>query len=370
MTKANLMCGFSVRHVLLHVCVLISCSVIGSSALAEPASRTITGDKPRYLVLTDMAHDDPNSMTRLLCYANEIDIEAIIVTPLKGSAAPGPDLLWNKLNVRLDAYGEVVANLKEHDPDFPSLAHLRSISFPHSGSPQIFMGDDQFDDYIGTGLNKDGLPKSTAATDHLKKVFARNDPRPIHVGLWGGAVPLVQALWEYKQEVSASQFDALVDKLHIWDGALQDVSSDYLADVKELSSRPGRYNGSRAEPAAYVGFHGWGHYLQNDYIDLNRIRNAGGALTAPYGHGGEGDTPSFLHLVSAARGLNDPTDYRHHSWGGNFYPAPHAGPGAFADQNNQEDNVTRWLPIARDDFYGRAEWAVKSPAQTDYRPNV
>ena len=34
----------------------------------------------RYVVCTDMTHDDDNSLIRLLHYANEIDIEAIIIT--------------------------------------------------------------------------------------------------------------------------------------------------------------------------------------------------------------------------------------------------------------------------------------------------
>ena len=45
--------------------------------------------KPRYVVVSDMTHDDGNSLIRLLHYANEIDLEAIVVTPQE------PDNKWD-----------------------------------------------------------------------------------------------------------------------------------------------------------------------------------------------------------------------------------------------------------------------------------
>ena len=45
----------------------------------------------RYVVCTDMTHDDDNSFIRLLHYANEIDIEAIIVTDQGPESVRIPD---------------------------------------------------------------------------------------------------------------------------------------------------------------------------------------------------------------------------------------------------------------------------------------
>jgi len=53
----------------------------------------------RYVVCTDMTHDNENSLIRLLCYANEIDIEAIIVTdqgPESNKIEDWPNKMWNR----------------------------------------------------------------------------------------------------------------------------------------------------------------------------------------------------------------------------------------------------------------------------------
>jgi hypothetical protein len=68
----------------------------------------------------------------------------------------------------------------------------------------------------------------------------------------------------------------------------------------------------------------------------------------------EGDTPSFLYLASAVRGLNDPEDPTQPSWGGQFVRRDAAkknwydGPGP--------SSVAKWLRDMQADFARRAAW--------------
>jgi hypothetical protein len=71
----------------------------------------------------------------------------------------------------------------------------------------------------------------------------------------------------------------------------------------------------------------------------------------------EGDTPSFLYLVSAMRGMNDPEKPDQESWGGQYLQRDPArkhwydGPGA--------SSVSKWLPDMQKDFAARMDWCNK-----------
>jgi len=345
----------------------------------EPASSTSFSkiDKPRYVVITDMTHDDPQSLIRLLLYANEIDIQGIVVTNQRNdhdqdSAAP-----WTAVNRVLNAYGEVVENLLHHDGRYPSADSLKAITWRHSGAPTISFAasDDRFDDYIGIGNNKDGKPKSTDSTTFLKSLFSKNDPRPLHVGLWGGAVTFSQALWGYRQEVEPELFEELLKKLFIYDVAAQDVTNDYLVDMERLNHAflgygKSTFRGDRPVVAKYACFKNWGGYLGNDDIEAAVTRRAGGSLTAGYGGGGEGDSPSFLHLVSSLYGLNDPTDFEQSSWGGHFRNAPEIASNVMVESSGSPDTLRRWMAAARNDFYARAERSIKSVGEVNRNPSL
>lgn len=71
----------------------------------------------------------------------------------------------------------------------------------------------------------------------------------------------------------------------------------------------------------------------------------------------EGDTPSFLILVSAAQGMNDPEQPDQESWGGQYEKRNiekrhwYDGPGAVS--------VSKWLEEIQNDFAMRADWMVQ-----------
>ena len=152
----------------------------------------------RYVVCSDMTHDDDNSLIRLLHYANEIDIEAIIITDQgpESFKTPGwPDIIWNRAQTIINAYGEVEDNLRLHDPHFPSAEYIRSITkkgkgFAQRMSGSMDKGNEHFWNYVGEGRDSEG-------SDFLQKVFEQKDDRPIYVAFWGGPITFAQAMWRF-----------------------------------------------------------------------------------------------------------------------------------------------------------------------------
>lgn len=70
----------------------------------------------------------------------------------------------------------------------------------------------------------------------------------------------------------------------------------------------------------------------------------------------EGDTPTFLHLASAIRGMNDPEKPDQDSWGGRYIRRD-------INKNHWFDgpdasSVSRWLEDIQADFAKRADWML------------
>jgi hypothetical protein len=99
------------------------------------------------------------------------------------------------------------------------------------------------------------------------------------------------------------------------------------------------------------------------WIEAN-IRQGHGPLGAVYPPSGwdpakpgvqEGDTPSFLHLVSAVRGLNDPEKPEQGGWGGRFV-RPDASKNHWFDDPAGPQTVSRWRAQVQAEFAERAHW--------------
>jgi hypothetical protein len=71
----------------------------------------------------------------------------------------------------------------------------------------------------------------------------------------------------------------------------------------------------------------------------------------------EGDSPSFLHLVSAIRGLNDPEKPDQGGWGGRFV-RPNSSSKHWFDDPAGPKTVSMWRAAVQQDFARRADWMV------------
>ena len=119
-------------------------------------------DKPRVIVMTDIANepDDQMSMVRFLVYSNQMDVEGLIATTST----------WMKNKVRPDvietlvgAYEQVLPNLLRHQPGFPSAASLRAVVV--SGQP-------------GYGMAAVGPDKMSPGAELIVRAAENPDPRP------------------------------------------------------------------------------------------------------------------------------------------------------------------------------------------------
>lgn len=328
--------------------------------------------KYRYVICTDMTHDDDNSLIRLLHYANEIDIEAIIITdqgPESLKNKNWPETIWNRAQEIINAYGQVEDNLRLHDPAFPSAAYFRSITKKGKGYAQrmsgsMDKGNEHFWDYVGEGHDSEG-------SAFLQKVFEKDDDRPIYVGFWGGPITFTQAMWRYSQSHSQNDVQKLLDKLIFHCISFQDVTFDYFVDLDSVGIKffnhrfYGDYEGKRQVPSMMLGdiLHFW-RYI--GAVDVNRVHENSGVLGGLYDKGGEGDTPSFLNLLSMNRGLSEIEYPSYGGWGDMFIKK--SLPNFWYAENENFNELLRWLPQTNNSFYARCKWEKNDFSHANHEP--
>lgn len=315
--------------------------------------------RPRLAILTDIGGDpdDQQSMIRLMVYANEFEIEALIAS---ASGTPGelreavvrPDLIRQIVQ----AYGQVLPNLARHAGGWPSPEYLLSVV--KAGNPQ------RKRDFVGDGHDTE------ASQMLVERIDAGSEQRPLNICIWGGQTDLAQALWRVKEGRGAQGLEHFVKKFRVYDIADQDGLADWLRD-----EFPGMYyilnkapEGADKRLAIFRGM-----YLTGDESLTSRewveqhIRSSGplGALyptktwTAPNPHScvKEGDTPSWFFFLPL--GGNEPEDPGKPGWGGQFAPGPG---GWYYDLPGTEDYdprtaVSRWRPAFQEDFARRMSWS-------------
>jgi len=87
------------------------------------------------------------------------------------------------LNDIVQGYQQVHHNLLKHSPDYPTAEYIDSVIVP--GNPTFGMAE------IGEGHDSAGSQLIIQAVD-------KEDDRLLHMGLWGGANTLAQALWKVR----------------------------------------------------------------------------------------------------------------------------------------------------------------------------
>jgi hypothetical protein len=363
---------------LFSIFILLGVLVGGASAQEKPGALVKTdlsrvpasaasrlSERPRVVVLTDFPPldvmidsgpadkrsdpDDVQSMVRFLLYADDFDVEGLVA-----SSATFANIA-NKTNLLdiLDLYAGVVGNLKRHDVRYPTADQLRSITWQGSSGT-----------YGRPAKEIIGFGKDSEASEQIIALLDRPDSRPIWFCVWGGSCDLAQALWKIKETRNPAETDRLLEKVRVYLITLQDGTGQWLLDTF---------------PKLFViaAKNSWmGMFGVSDLAWVNaNIRQDHGKLGAIYptvAMGAkpgvkEGDSPSFLYLVSAVRGLNDPEQPNRPSWGGQFVRvAP--------DQNHWTDlpsggeTVRRWSEAFENDFAARMNWCVKDFKEANHPP--
>jgi hypothetical protein len=284
--------------------------------------------------------DDMQSMVRFLLYANEFDIEGLIAS---AGAFANIAKKQNILDV-IDLYEKVYDNLKKHDPLYPAPDYLRSVTFQgRSGT------------WGKQGTVNIGEGKDSEASDALIAIVDKPDPRPIYIGIWGDCSVIAKAIWKIQNTRSAAELNTFLSKLRIHRIANQDGTITWLRNTFPKLFIIHSYR-------TYQGMFGGHDPISNLTWVNENIRSNHGPLCAVYPHEGmgctgvcEGDSPSFLWLVSANRGLNVPDDPTQESWGGQFKKD--------SDKNHYIDgpggsSVSKWRKDYQKEFQVRADWCI------------
>lgn len=360
-------------------------------------------ERIRTIILTDMTHDDGNSLIRYLYYASYFDLEAMIVTnqlPDFNHDETGP---WDKAMGIFDAYRQELPQLRKHDPDLPGYEELMAITKQGRGALPIIwltntlefsgqIGDRfvtsswdsvYFHDWIGEGLTPHGEPKDSEGSDFLVEIFEKDDDRPIFVQAWGGTITFVQALHRFRQKHGEEKFQELLPKIHLYGILFQDITFEYFASFEKMQNETCAGFGTAIptygeEPVELgMALHDNGHfwyYVWSDDPDYQRpvtsqMVNGHGPMSDIYDDGGEGDTPSYLYLLSSVFGLNDPFDPTQGSWGSMFRPMGSSFPeNYYTTCDISQNELIRWIPAATNSFMNRLQWSVKDPGEVNREP--
>ena len=333
--------------------------------------------KPRLIVLTDITNepDDEQSMVRLLCYANEFDIEGLIATTscwLRNKTAP------EKIIERIEAYRQVRSNFMAHSDGWPEADTL--LQTVKTGVPVFGMQG------VGEGHDSPG-------SEHIINIVDRKDNRPVYVSVWGGANCLAQTLWKVMKTRSKTEVDTFIRKLRVYTISDQDDAGPWMRnrfpDLFYVVS-PGHEEGQGGSYhyATWVGisgdrFHGRFRgpdfsLVDNPWLDLHIRKNHGplGAMYPRTTYLMEGDTPSFFWALP--NGLNFPEHPDWGGWGGRYelytappkryYHQPETRPiwtnamdevkgvdGKYYTSNHA--TIWRWREGYQHDFAARLDWS-------------
>jgi hypothetical protein len=110
----------------------------------------------------------------------------------------------------------------------------------------------------------------------------------------------------------------------------------------------------------------YGQRTRLEKTNASKGVNGHGPMSDIYDDGGEGDTPSFLYLISSMLGLNDHLDPTQGSWGSMFKPMGGSFPERYYYTCDVPRNeLLRWIPDATSSFMNRLRWSVKEPGEVN-----
>ena len=382
---------------------------------SEPAQEL----KPRTIITTDGEVDDMDSFIRLMLYANDLDIEAIVYTSSQWHwSGDGKGTLFTSQQPHLARrYGEMESfrwlglewiqdfidkyevsypNLIQHDPDYPSPDHLRSIL------------------KVGNVISEGDMTVETEGSEFIREIIMDDEPGPIYVQAWGGNNTLARALLSIEEDNKDSEG---------WETLKKKISEKLvIMTIQDQDATYRNYIGPnwpeirvvRNNMQFWAFAYGWAQGVPKElhkYLDGNwfkeNIKFGHGPLMATYytwGEGyelndpddhystmeeteaagrmkydfiSEGDSPAFLALLDF--GLRSTEDF---SWGGlgGRYAQSKDNPYLMtegrdlADFNpitGKEDRswpIIRWLNVLQNDFAARADWCVNDFENANHRP--
>jgi len=351
---------------------LILLSLSGFLPATEVSLYGMSDLKPILIVTTDIGGDpdDQQSLTRLLVYSNEFDIQALIASSSGTRGELGMDTVKvDLIREHVLAYGLVFDNLRMHASGYPH---------PDTILTRIFRGNSMRGmDYIGSGNDSEG-------SERIIQVVDRAENRRVHVAIWGGQTDLVQALWRVKHSRSKTAYEAFISKLRVYDINDQDGLYDYimeefpalfyiLAKAPEgVDKREGAYRGMYLGGDQDLTSRGWiDTHIRNNHGPLGKLYPPK-TWTAPNPNGAlkEGDTPSWFYFIN--NGFQDAEQPGWGGWGGRFREVTgnfYRDDKDFADTViNARSTVSRWRTAYQNEFEARMDWCMMPFEEANHSP--
>ncbi|HRY50548.1 MAG TPA: DUF1593 domain-containing protein [Candidatus Paceibacterota bacterium] len=257
-----------------------------------PSGGALDGDRPRILVSTDIGGTDPDdfqSMVHLLVYADVFDIEGLVSSPY------GPGRKEQILEV-IDCYETDYANLKTYSDRYPTPGALRAMSK---------QGETEVAPYAG-------MRQSTEGSEWIVQCARRDDPRSLHVLVWGGIEDLAQALYDAPDILPKLRVYYIGGPNKKWGANAYQYIADHhgaLWIIEANATYRGWFVGGNQQGEwgnrEFVRRHVVGHGAFGEFFN----QQLGGTIKM-------GDTPSVAWLL---RGT--PDDPSKPGWGGQFVRA-------------------------------------------------
>jgi hypothetical protein len=343
---------------------------VGAGVLPSNAGE---GFKPRLVVLTDIAPgniepDDMESMVRLMAYADQVEIEALVTT-IGWNCDPYPTEWADSLWAVIKAYEHDVKNLMKRSEQkgflsteeeqgrqqigyWPSADYLRS---------RVAMGSQR------AGIGVIGKDNRSAGSDLIIRLADEDDPRPLYVAAWGGANTLAQAIWQVQQERTPQELKAFLSKLRLY--TITDQDMQYNMRMNRAYSSHMWMRREFKDDLLFIWDEGtWQEQCElgkrhwQQHADNIQGKGALGKVYPTYKWGVEGDTPSFLYIIP--NGLSNPDDPHQAGWAGYHERGLCADSLTTAWTSWQEPvrsisvgYKTRFYPDELNDFMARMQWA-------------
>jgi hypothetical protein len=341
----------------------------------------------RVMVLTDIEADpdDSQSMIRFLLYSNCWDVQGLIATTsIHQKTRVAPESIQKILSV----YKLIQPNLLKHDSGYPSYEFLSS-KVKHGLAVYGMEG-------VGEGRDSEG-------SEWILKELEKTDNRPLWISVWGGTNCVAQTLWKIKNTKTASEAQKLYDKLRVYTISDQDETAPWIRKnfptIFYIVS-PGYTYGNATWLGMAIPFPGSDTEVTGNKWLVDYIQQGHGPLGAAYpdvAYTMEGDSPSFLFLIS--NGLNNPDHPEYGGWGGRYeykIPAfqkdtmffrqdwPKDEPETRPIWTNAKDSVIssidrkgyksiqatiwRWRTDYQNDFAARMDWCIKPYNEANHPP--
>lgn len=306
---------------------LVLALVVSMLALPAGIAEETQDWRPRIIVTTDGEYDDQCSMIRLLMYADDLDIEGLIlgsaechwsgdgvhtqreIQPhFKGSDAgdTAGDLYtyryqngtkndnWLRTMI-VEDYGEVWYNLHTHSPNYPTPGEL--FAKVYFGNVE-FEGDMRFE---------------TEGSNRIVECILDDDPRPLIICSWGGFNTVARALLSIEEQYKGTeQWEEIYAKV-IGKVIISGHGQDYTWDDYASVSWPDLVCASGGGTWNYFMTQDYAEYLDADFW-INNIKFNHGPLMADFylfgdGQHHEGEYENLDTTPAAKVGVSDELPY-------------------------------------------------------------